>query len=169
MRSFVNISKLDNANLNREFPEVLELAGLEKVDAYNQYAVCVFDHWLSPEEAKVEIDQVPSLGEYSHNQNLYNFVVNLAGETITYLIKPIGKRKSKVTFRKFLSRSGLERTLRLKHHLISDSFRFVLLFPEIETIYFEGCDFTHHFYRKKNAEFGLIEEIAKLNNLFVLK
>ena len=169
MRSFVNLSKSETLHLNNQFPEILDLVNLEQVDGYSHYSISVFDHWLSSEEAKTEIDQISSSSEESHNLNLYEFIVKLSGKTTTYLVKRIGKRKSNLTFRKFLSNAGIEKTLRLKHHLVSDSYRFILLFPELETIYFEGCDFTHHFYSKKNSKNDLIETLVKINKLHILK
>lgn len=169
MRSFVNLPKSESKNLNRQFPEIFDLISLEKVAGYNQRSVCVFDHWLSIDEGKMEIDQISLGGEELHNQNLFNFIVELSGRTTTHLVKIHGRGKSPISFRNFLSRAGLEKKLKPQNHLVTDSLRFILLFPELETIYAEGCDFTHHFYSKNNANNELIEKIAKQNNLFVLK
>ena len=169
MRSFVNLSKPETLRLNNQFPEILDLVRLEQVDAYNHYSVSVFDHWLSPEEAKIEIDQISFKKIESHNEKLFKLVTGLAGQTDTYLIKFLGRKKSQITFRKFLSQKGLDRSVKPKNHLISDSFRFILLLPELETAYFEGSDFTHHFYTKNNNGKEVFQKMAKSNNLYILE
>ncbi len=169
MRSFENLSKIENLSLNQQFPEILDLILLEIPDSYRSYSVCVFDRWLSAEKTITEIDRISLEGESNHNQNLFNFILDVTDQTETYLIKFLGRKKSEVTLKKFLSRAGREKHLIPKNHLVSDSFRFALLFPELDTVYFEGCDFTHHFYSKGNTYIEMFEDMAKKNNLFILK
>lgn len=169
VRSFVKLTKFESVELARRFPELPDLISSEEVDSLDQYALSVFDHWLSPKAAITQIDNISEEQEKIHNLKFARFLGDISAETQAYLIKLNGRRKSNLTFRRFLSQEGLRKYLQPKHHMVNDSFRCILLFPAIETVYFEGCDFTHHFFCRKSDAKELIEKIAKANQLNIFE
>ena len=169
MRNFKSTTKIKQKHLNEVFPEIMDLYSMEETDAYTKVSVCAFDHWLTQEEAIKEIDDVSHRGEKEHNKKLHEFSVALAENTECYLVKLIGKKKGKVTYREFTSEIGLRKQLVPEHHYIADSCRFVLALPKLKGVYFEGSDFTHHFYFKGTEDIQEISDLANKYGLHIIK
>jgi len=169
MRNFKNTTKIKQNQLNEVFPEMMDLFSWEGTDAYTKVSVCTFDHWLTQEEAIKEIDDVSHHREKEHNKKLHEFSVALAENTECYLVKLIGKKKKRVTYREFTSEVGLRKQLVPELHYIADSCRFVLVLPKLKGVYFEGSDFTHHFYFKGNEDIQKISDLAKKHGLHIIK
>lgn len=169
MRNFKNVQKAKQKELENIFPELLKLYSDENTDTYKKTTVCVFDHWLSNDEAIKEIDKLSNKKEQEHNRKLHSFCVALAKSTECYLVKLLGKKKETISFKKFTNEIGLKNTLVPEHHYVSDTFRFVLALPELEVVYFEGCDFTHHVYYKNETNMQSISNLVTEHGLFLLK
>ena len=169
MRNFKNVQKTKQKELEKTFPEILKLYSDENSETYKKLNVCVFDHWLSTDEAIKEIDKISNKKEKEHNKKLHSFCVSLAKSTECYLVKLLGKRKEKTAFKEFTSEDGLKNTLVPEHHFVSDMFRFVLALPELNAIYFEGSDFTHQLYYKDEAKIQSIHKLATEHGLHILK
>ncbi len=169
MRNFKNVPKSKQKELISLFPDIFKLYAVENTDTYIKGSICVFDHWLSQDEAIKEIDKLSIIKEQEHNKNLHSFCTSLAKSTECYLIKLLGKKKKITAFKAFTNETTLEQTLIPKHHYVSDTHRFVLAFPELNLIYFEGCDFTHHLNYKSEENIQFIYKLASDNGLYLLK
>ena len=85
-----------------------------------------------------------------------------------YLVKLRGRRRERVTDRKFISEEGAVRTLKPEEHNVGDNWRFVLYFPGLKAIYLEGSDFTHHVYHQTAESKAAISDLEEEHGLFVL-
>jgi len=55
MRNLVNLKKKEQVELEQRFPCVRELLSVSEQSIYSLIAISVFDHYLTPEEAKIMI------------------------------------------------------------------------------------------------------------------
>jgi hypothetical protein len=169
MRKFKNVPKSKQNSLSKEFPELLSLYVCEDDAAYKKVSVSVFDHWLNKEEAIKYIDSATAIQEIENNNSLHNFSISLARSTETYLVKMLDKNtKRKAAFKEFFYELGMENSLIPRHHLSSDTSRFVLVHPQLNAVYFEGSDFTHHIYYKHEKSLEFISKIANETGLSII-
>lgn len=152
-RHFLSLPREQQRLLQAQFPELLELAEEGAAKGFYQLAVSVFDHWLSAEEAIAEIDEVSLGSQQGNNAKLAAFARHLASRNQCYLVKFKGRYRKQVVFKEFVSQEKRDRWLTPLPHDVGDNWRFLLVFPQLEMVYFEGSDFTHHIYLKeKNGQ-----------------
>lgn len=169
MRKFKRLNKAESSRLNSLFPGIGRLYLKEETCDYKHLSISVFDHWLTQEEARKEIDHLTAEKERSNDKKLHDFCCVLASENECYLIKRLGIRKDEVTFRSFISQQSCQECLEPMAYNSGSNGRFVLAFPEIECIYFEDWDFTHHIYYKNSEKLiGLREQVAK-HEVYILE
>ena len=170
MRNFKNVSLTKQKALSEAFPELLNFYVCTEVADYKQVSVSVFDHWLSQEEAIKRIDNSSSIQCDNNNELLHKFIVSLAQSTETYVVKLRGRNTDKkATFREFTSHSGMVNSLIPKHHFSADTHRFVLVLPQLNLVYFESSDFTHHIYFKREEDLESVSKLANENGLSIIK
>jgi hypothetical protein len=169
MRKFRSISKIKQKQVENTFPDLLNVYGDENTNAYLKAAICVFDHWLTKEEAIAEIQDISEQKESMHNKKIHEFCVAITKLAECYLVKRCGKNKDRVSFREFTSEDGLIKSLTPSHHMVSDRHRFVLVFPKLNMIYFEGGDFTHHLYFKNIKDIVEIKNVAHNKGLYYIQ
>ena len=169
MRRFQRLSQTEDDNLNKLFPDLDKLYGIEDTNHYNHLAISVFDHILNEDEARDHIDGVTSEQETLNDRNLHEFCCSLALKNECYIVRPIGIRKHNVTYRRFLSHAGVKSYLEPKPYNWGSRNRFVLALPKMKLIYFEGWDFTHHVYYKDKTQISQLKEQAKEHGVFILE
>ena len=169
MRNFRSLPIIKQKSLNRCFPEILDLCRNVETPSYEHASVSVFNHWLTVDEAKDSFDSLSTEKSNEYNRRLHGFCTSIAKSTECYLVKLLGKKKDKVTYREFTSEGAIEQALAPSHHMIGNRFRFILIFPGLESVYFEGWDFTHHFYFKKEESINMLIAIAHEHKLHILK
>ena len=169
MRDIINLTSSETQEINNKFPYLIDLINCEQNGFYEIASISPFDHLLSEEDASSKIDDVTENEAQVYNNNLYNFVVSLGRETTLLSVKTCGRKKNKLKIRRFTSNEALKRKLKLKHQFAPNTSRFILLLPELESIYFENWDFTHHIFSKKTAKNELIKKLATENMLHVIK
>jgi len=167
-RRFVALLKEEQDRLAEQFATLPQLIAAEDVDNYQHQAVSVFDHFLSAEEAKIQLEDVDNADAASHNESLHKFACNLSARNDCYLVKLKGRHKGRLTFRAFTSAVAKERSLVPKPYMVSDYFRFVLVFPSLDLVYLEGSDFTHHLYFKSAESLEQVVEAASHANIHLL-
>jgi len=133
---------------------------------YEQAYITVFDHWLTINEANNEITHRPN---DIYNKQLHEFANNLFKDYVSYFVKFKGIKKEVINFKVVTSDKAAHELLQPTHHLASGQFRYILAIPELEIIYFEGCDYTHHVYYKSESKLSFVIELAKKYDLHVLK
>ena len=169
MRRFKNVSRTKQNSLSKEFPELLSLYACGEDVAYKKVSVSVFDHWLNKDEAIKYIDSASAIQEIENNHLLHKFSMSLASLTETYLVKMRGKNtKRKAAFKEFSYESGINNCLIPQHHFASDRSRFVLVHPQLNAVYFEGSDFTHHIYYKHENGLEFISKLANETGLSII-
>ena len=169
MRNFRSLPIKKQKTLHNCFPEILGLIRKEETQSYNHASVSVFDHCLTVDEGNNIFGSLSTKQVNEYNRRLHLFCISLAKSTECYLVKLLGRKKDKVTFWEFTSDTAIGKVLTPSHHLISDRFRFVLALPGLESVYFEGWDFTHHVYYKKDECTDMLITIAQKNKLHILK
>ena len=169
-RKFKNLSKSKQEDLGKLFPDIQSLFECKESENYTHLSISVFDHWLSREEAINEIDNVSIKKEDAHDEKLYLFCNALIKLTKCYLIKFRGIKKDKITYKEFITKSEYNEHLKPKPYNTGGiNWRFILVLPETEAVYFEDCDFTHHLYYRDDNNITEIYNLIKENGLFVLK
>jgi len=167
-RHFIALPETQQKSLRAQFAYLRELAEAGSATNFYQLVVSVFDHSLSEEEAIEELNEVSFEAETSRSAKLAAFARSLASRNRCYLVKFKGRRHECPTFRSFTSDDARDRWLTPKPYNISDEWRFCLVFPELDMVYFEGCDFTHHIYLKDAKGRSVLEEAAVENELHLL-
>lgn len=173
LRRFLNVSKEHQRSLTSQFQSSFDaldnwydtgiLTGIELV------SISIFDHWLSQDEARLHLGDVDEVTQFENNKKLHKFVCSLTSQFDSYLVKFKGRRHNRVSFRKFTSNSAREKTLTLQHSEAGNQCRFVLAIPELDALYFEGWDFTHHIYSPNKFEMSKIEplfDVCKVHPLY---
>ena len=168
MKHFRNVSSEKQIGLQNQFSAIDDLFDDFDKYGYQRASISVYDHWLTREEAEEELDKVPNIKQQAHNIRLHKFCCTLTDEISAYLVKFKGRYKSKVVFKEFLSTPGREKSLIPLEYNYGDKWRFVLVFPSLDLLYFEGSDFTHTFYYKDLEQIKPIAEIAKRHGVHVL-
>jgi len=169
MRRFKNVKTEKKIQLDKEFSNILKTYGDDTSGKYECLTISVFDHCLSLEEAIEQIDNVSKNDEKSHDNKLFEFCKKFTLNEECYLVKLKGMDKSKVTYREFTSTTARNETLRPQSYLASNVYRFVLVLPELESVYFEGWDFTHHLYYKNEEKLKHFMRIMKENDLYIIR
>ena len=170
MRNFKNVSLIRQKMLAEVFPEMLSFYSCVDVDGYKKASVSVFDHWLSQGEAIENIDNVSVIQANKNNEFLHKFAILLAQSTDAYMVKFRGKYSDKrVTYREFTSQHGVVNSLIPKHHFAGGRSRFILALPQINSVYFEGCDFTHQVYYKTEKDLEFVTQLAKQSGLSIVQ
>ena len=167
-RHFISLPRERQAQLKAQFPELRELAEEGSANGVQHIAVSVFDHWLSVDEAIAEIDEVSLDSQRVNDAKLHAFTCGLASRSQCYLVKFKGRHHQHATFRAFTSDSARNRWLTPLPYNIGDKWRFQLVFPQLEMVYFEGSDFTHHIYLKHSIGQRVVEEAAIGSGVYVL-
>lgn len=167
-RHFVSLPRQQQRLLQAQFPELLELAEVGGAKGFHQLDVSVFDHWLSADEAIAEMDEVSLASEQANNEKLATFARLLASRNQCYLVKFKGRYHKRPVFKEFLSDEKRNRWLTPLPHDVGDNWRFRLLFPQLQMVYFEGSDFTHHIYLKEKGGQQVIEAAAVDAGLYLL-
>ena len=158
-RRFVALPKEDQDRLAEQFATLPRLIAAEEVGNYQHQAVSVFDHILSVEEAKTQLDDIDPSHAARHDTRLHEFACTLSARSDCYLVKLKGRRKKgRLTFRAFTSAEAKERSLLPLPYMVSDHFRFILVFPSLDLVYLENADFTHHLYYKRAGSLELVVE-----------
>ncbi len=168
MKCFRNVSFEKQIELQNQFSAIDELFDDYNKFGYKNASISVYDHWLTREEAEEQLDKISDALQIKHNIKLHSFCCNLTNEVTSYLVKFKGRYKNKVVFKEFLSSSGREKSIIPLEYNYGDKWRFVIVFPSLNLVYFEGCDFTHHFYYRDKSGFKVIENIAKQSGVHVL-
>ncbi|MBE7638340.1 hypothetical protein GUA87_15895 [Sneathiella sp. P13V-1] len=132
----------------------IEQAGLKSL-----LSVSVFDHCLRGDEAIAMLANVDDLTQHDHNMKLHKFACLLTSKHESYLVKLKGQKHDKVSFKKFTSESAREHVLIPKDYRTRDWERFVLAIPSLNVLYYESCDFTHHFFSDKQLR---LDELTPL-------
>lgn len=167
-RQFSATSKERQRSLSEQFSGLLELARSQCVPVTQHLLVSVFDHVLTSREAINELDSISSSQQAVHNALLHAFVCKLTESHDCYLVKFKGRYKRCPTFRTFVSDDAKKRFLKPSPYKVSDNLRFVLVLPELDLVYFEGADFTHHLYIQSSDNAGLVEDIVRGSGLYLL-
>lgn len=168
MRKYQNINKKLESSTLSIFPNfesiVLDDGAIPCI--YNEAHISVFNHWLSVEEADKEITDAPN---DIYNQALHNFSLNLFKQYQAYFVKFKGNDKKYTRLKVAINDKALEIITTPTHHLSSGQFRFVALIPELEVLYLEGCDYTHHIYYKSEPKFNKLKTMISEYGLYVLR
>ncbi|MEH6472815.1 MAG: hypothetical protein V7752_16365 [Halopseudomonas sp.] len=167
-RKFVSLSKLDQKRLANDFGELRQWVDSGELESYGQLSISVFDHWLSANEARAELGGISENRQRSHNKKLHSFVSELTSQTECYLVKFTGRRRENMTFRKFTSATARNQFLTPAPFDISNRWRFTLVFPELEAIYFERCDFTHDVFFREHGKLRKLEKAAQDAGVYAL-
>jgi hypothetical protein len=167
-RRFVALPKKDQDRLTELFGALPRLIAAEEATGYQHQIVSVFDHVLSLEEAKIDLDNVDPTHAARHDEALHAFACALSASSDCYLVKLKGRRKDRLTFRAFTSEEAREQSLVPLPYLVSDRFRFTLVFPNLDLVYFEGTDFTHHLYFKRAESLEPVVEAARRAGVHLL-
>ena len=128
-------------------------------DGISHISISIFDHLLSLDEARSMLTNVDDFTRSENDQKLHKFVCTLTSQFDSYLVKFNGRRHNNISFRAFTSDGAREKTLLPQHYEVGDKWRFVLAIPELEALYFEGDDFTHHFYSYRKLDLSKIEPL----------
>ncbi|MEX2473724.1 hypothetical protein [Marinobacter sp.] len=166
-RHFISLPEKQQNLLRAQFPELRELAEGGAAGCH-QLAVSVFDHWLSPSEAVSELNGVDLESQTNKDAKLAAFARSLASRHQCYLVKFKGRYHQHPTFRIFTSDEACHRWLTPLPYNIGDKGRFCLAFPQLEMVYFEGHDFTHHLYYKGDSGKPVVEKAAADAGLYLL-
>jgi len=169
MRKFKRLNKTENTRHNLLLPNIVRLYAKEDTSDYKHLSICVFDHWLNQEEARDEIDKVSVEKEGANDRKLHGFCCALASKNECYLIKLLGSKKNEVTFRAFSSEKSCQECLEPEAYNCSSNGRFVLAFPEMELIYFEDWDFTHHIYYRNADKLAGFRELVGKHEVYILE
>ena len=169
MRNLINLGKQKQVELKQQFPSIRKLFNISEQSDYSHLAISVFDHTLTPEEVKLEINDNGSSYNLKYDKKLYYFCVALSESTTVNPVKLIGRYKTKVLFRSFTASKNAKKYLEPKPYHHHDLKRFVLALPIYDSIYFEGCDYTHHLYYKSFEKLDPVLELVKLHGLHIQK
>ncbi len=170
MRNFRNVPLSRQKSLAEAFPELLSLYDFIEVADYKKVSISVFDHWLSQDEAIKNIDNVSTIQAAKNNDLLHKFTISLTQSTEAYLVKFRGRNSDKkVIFKEFTSQKALVNILTPEYHFSGDRYRFILVLPQLNIVYFEGSDFTHQVYYKREKDMEFVSVLAKESGLSIIK
>lgn len=171
-RRFVNLPLNTQKILRAQYKDAYEaleymydtgvLKGIEQV------SVSVFDHWLSFDEAIAQLSDIDVSIQYEYNRKLHTFACLLSNSFECYLVKHKGRYSNNVTYRKFSSDKAREDTLWPLDYRVPTRHRFELIIPELDAIYYEDDDFTHHIYFAKGNKSHKFTELLKKSDLHLL-
>lgn len=168
MKRFRCLPALKQKQLREQFHGFDRWPVTEVGGVFEQFAVSVFDHWLSEEEAYKELNDVPSGVQFQYDARLHRFACAVASELKAYLVKWKGRQKQIMTFREFTSAQARDKCLEPLPYRCSMYGRFVVVLPEIDAAYVEGWDFTHHISFRNRSKAAALERLALEHGLFVL-
>jgi hypothetical protein len=167
-RRFKVVDKPTQTRLVHCFPQLGEILSYEGYSNYQHLSVTVYDHWLSEENAFLQLNNMPIEKQKIYDARLHSFVCNLTGNFESYLVKRVGRHKKNITFRAFTSRMAREDALRPQPYLVGDRNRFTFVIPHLKLIYIESCDFTHHVYLRDSASIDTLKNEAEKSGVYVL-
>ncbi|WP_020413311.1 hypothetical protein [Microbulbifer variabilis] len=152
MRIFRNLKKSRQLQLTAQFPNLYDLACIEKFEDYHFLAVAVFDHWLTRGEY---CEDRPSKDE---DQIRFNLLMGEETELINFRFRGSGIRPYPL-FREFTSDESKESYIQSRGYS-SKNFRRLVL-PDLGAVYFESWDYTNVFYLRDVKASIKIEEWAR--------
>lgn len=168
-RKYINLSKSKQNEIASMFTDIEKLYDYEEPDEYKKISISVFDHWLERGETEGEVDNVSLERQNEQDQKLSTFCLALVENNESYIIKLRGKRKDKVTYRAFTSVEATKICVKAQPYNIGERWRFVLALPQLEAVYFESSDFTHHLYYKNIEKISELTNLVKNKGLYVLQ
>lgn len=164
MRALGNCSKKEQKALLDKFDTLLDVVKEHESGEYEQSSISFFDHWLSRDEAIKHLDNVSLNKQVRRDTLLHEFCSKLASETEVKFVKFRGRYRNKPVFKNIKS----NRALYPEPYNIGERWRFVLVLPELNAVYCEGCDFTHHIYYPKFQDLSLIYKVANQCGVHVI-
>lgn len=170
MRALKNLESDMQKRLRCQYSEILALYACEENTGYKKAFISVFDHWLTHAEAWDYLYDISRSDSEKFNKLLHGFSVSLVQSSESYLVKLRGRHSKKVpVFKEFTSIDSMLQKLTPKPHLFSPWGRFVLIFPKLNTVYFENSDFTHVVYYKSEKDLDFFKAVAESSGLHVLQ
>ncbi|WP_415882899.1 hypothetical protein [Neptuniibacter sp. QD34_54] len=171
-RKFINLPKSKQQSLRHEFATHFEALDTYydtgESESVEWISVTVFDHWLSLDEAILNLDKARDETRKAYDEKLYTFICLLTSQFEAFLVKKLGRYNEKLTFREFTSKEGRKSTLILSDYRCGERARFSFVIPSLGILYFEGSDFTHHIYFKDVNALETIRPLVDRCKLFLL-
>ena len=177
MRRFFNIKNKERQEaLATQFKDLNRWGEDEQFESYKAISLTVFDHWLSEEEANIQISpDIPKKERQRRDDAFLCFreLLFKNTEVLTYRTKGRDKR-SHLSFKAFTSlESGLAYStptiMRAGFYLAGGRVKFFqLVLPQLDAIYLESWDDTNILLYKNNSTLELVKQLAKESGLFCL-
>ncbi|GLS24622.1 hypothetical protein [Marinibactrum halimedae] len=169
-RKILNCDKLKQKELREKYPFLYELECGENSGNLHDIAISIFDHWLSEDEAVNLLGDVSAGGEVESrvapHRNFNHFLVS-SYESFTYRFK--GKLNHRyVVFKKFKTLGAAKDYVEPKIESVSNRYKFSLIIPELDAIYFEGDDYTNYLYSSNPNNLSLLLSKAQELGLYGL-
>lgn len=165
----VNCSARCQKALNEKYFYLYDLEYEEKFHKLNGIAISVFNHWLSKGEAKDLIEgssPEESDKRYSVHKRFNYFLVENY-RCLTYKFRgKLNRRFAK--FKEFTSLEQSRRFVDPSTSGLSNKYRFSLVIPEFNAVYFEGSDYTNYLYSDSPDNLSILSGKAKDLGLFTL-
>jgi hypothetical protein len=168
----VNIPKLELKRINQRLPELQKL--IEEDDSfiergiYKKIFICVFDHWLTREEAENQIFIDKDIEELkSRRQKFKNFIEDIYNQTEFYTWKY--KRHYRFHIQKPTSIKDVFRKCDFENLWSQSGQRYSFLLPEYSAVYSEEWDWTNIIWYINKEQIKPLLEKAKNIGLYILE
>ncbi len=157
------MSKAEHEVLSAQFSALVS-----ELESHEARAVSVFDHWLTEREALRELDDVSGPVQQERDARLHQFALELTAQFNGFLVKFVGRYKQRITFRKFANDQGRVKSVKPLPYKYGDTHRFIVVLPDLDAVYVEGSDFTHHIFGQENNYLNAVQQVAQGTGLHVL-
>ena len=167
-----NISEVELKGINRNLPNLKKL--IEEDDAfiesgiYKKVFICVFDHWLSNEEADTQIFIDDDLVELkSRRQKFKDFIEEINNKTELFSWRH--KRHYRFHIQKPESLKDVLRKCDFDNLWSQSGRRYSFLLPEYSAVYAEEWDWTNIIWYTDREKIEPLLETAKKVGLHILE
>ncbi|ODB33487.1 hypothetical protein BB427_22230 [Pseudoalteromonas sp. BMB] len=164
MRKFLNVSKQRQKALEKQFPNLIDLAQVNEMKGYTYLAISIFDHLLTRDES-IELWGGLDTNEIIRRASkfeTFNQLLSEQTEILTFRFR--GLRGDKPKFKSFLSQQVQSSYLRQ-----TDIGMYQVVLPELNAVYFEGYDDTNVIYLQDPSVRPIIESCAEKVGLHCLE
>jgi hypothetical protein len=156
------------AELHRQYPWLEAVHVGECPGDVKLLSISVFDHWLSREEACRFLERIPPEEKALRDARHARFCALLVAGTPVFSFSFRRRDFDNLVFLEFTSKAALSRYCTPNGGRTLSHRHFNVALPELNCVFFESWDDTHHFYFTDPASMTPIHEWAHQSGLHLL-
>lgn len=160
---------MDQKALRNKYFYLYDLECGEKIPILSGVAISVFDHWLSEDESTDMLinNSIEEVGQRVEKHRSFSQFLVGNYSCLTYKFK--GKLNHRIAvFKKFTSLESAKSIVDPEVKNLCNRYKFSLVIPELNALYFEGSDYTNYLYSDSFDGLSVLLNKAKELGLYSL-